>query len=1113
MQKIRVTSLILFVALAGWLMSPQAASAQQVTAAVTGVVTDPSGAPIAAAAVTATDTQRGTVWTTQTNDVGAYNLPRVPIGTYQVRVEAKGFQTAVHPAFTLELNQTARVDVQMIIGEVSQTVEVTASAPVLQTDTTQLGTIINSNTAQNLPLASRNYGQLTLLAPGAVTPNPNGFTNGISTGIGPGGDSARPYINGNHEQANNYLLDGLDNNQVSDNLTGYAPNADAIQEFNMITQNASAEFGNFQGGIINTSIKSGTNQFHGDAFEFFRNNVLNANSWENNWNNVPKQAVRWNQFGGMIGGPIKKDKLFFFTDYQGQRFDYPTSLTTTSVMTAAERAGDFSALIPLGFTLKNPFANGAPFPNNQIPLGMIDKVAANLFSSPFYPLPNTSSSQNGGLTNNYTYAQRTAINQDQGDVKIDYNMSQNDRIFARYSQGFTDGPQSNSFPLFFDGFNHDDVKNGVINWTHSFGPSIVNEARAGVNYLLPNNGSNPKSAIGNFGDTLGIANANANGPGLIALNFSGGYAGGLGSNSVGNQQLFASSVIQFDDSLIITKGSHTIHAGFQFFRERINVYYAGNNGNLGQMGFAGQYSGIGESDFFLGLPSSFGGGGGGTGTWGQRSSIIAGFVQDDYRVAKNLTLNLGLRYETHTPWVEVKNRQANFGLISGTVYLAGQSCPFSDCRALYNSYNGGVDFQPRVGFAWTPSALGGKTVVRGAYTLSSFLEGTGTNLRLPLNPPVLKPNFGVVYSIANNGPLPPTTTDQGLIAAPPGDPFKGAELRLWDPNDMPAAVQQWSLTIQHEFASDLTLQASYVGQHGTHLMEPMLYSQTVLQPDGSTIPGPYISGNPTLKKDIGFIAGTASAGSQKYNALQVVLQKRLSNGLQGQVAYSFSKCMTDNGGYYGTWGSTQGWFGPTYWQNLYDKRAEWGPCFFDEKHNLTAYAVYELPFGKSRQWGKNANPVINAIAGDWNVSAILTFHSGFPMTPFTWNDTSGTGLGNVFATRADCLGPAHTIDKPNANGGGIQWVDTSAFAVPANGTFGNCGNGVIRGPGLSNLDLSLQKDFPLSESKKISLRGDFIDLTNTPIFNSPGLGIGGGWGVIGGTQGPRNIQLALKFYF
>jgi len=1091
----------------------ESAWAQQVTAAITGTITDPSGAPIVGAKVTAKDLDRGVVFPATTNAVGAYNFPRLPIGRYEVRAESQGFQTSVQPELTLDVNQTARVDFQMKLGQVSETVEVTGAAPALETETTQLSTVIDSNTTANLPLGSRNYAQLTLLAPGAVTPNPNGFTNGITTGLGPGGnDASRPYINGNHEQANNFLLDGLDNNQVSDNLMGYTPNADAIAEFNMITQNASAEFGNFEGGIINTTLKSGTNQYHGDVFEFFRNNVLNANSWENNWNDLPKSPLRWNQFGATFGGPIFKDKLFFFVDYQGQRFDTPTSLSLTSVMTPAERQGDFSALLTAGtpYTLTNPFGNNAPFPGNKIPQTMIDPVANNLFASGFYPTPNTTGTNNG-LQNNYLYGNTQAINQDQGDAKIDYNLSDKDRISGRYSHLYANDPSANTFKLFDDGFVYDNAHSGVANWTHTFGPNIVNELRTGVNYVLVNNGDNAKSGLGDLGTTLGIANANIVGPGLLGLNFSNGYASSIGSNIVGSQQLFASAVIQADDTVIITKGQHTFHAGFQFFRERINVYYAGNNGNQGQIGFTGQYSGTGESDFFLGLPASYGGGSADNGTWGQRSNIIAGFLQDDFHVTSTLTLNLGIRYENHTPWVEVDNRQANFGLFSGTVYLAGQSCPFSNCRALYNAYNLGFDFQPRIGFAWSPKAFHGKTVFRGAYTLSSYLEGTGTNLRLPMNPPVRQPNFGVTYSIAANGPLPPTTTDDGLIPPPAGNPFVGAELRLWDPNDKPAAVQQWNFSIQHQFTNDMTLQASYVGQHGTHLMEPELYSQLSLNSNGTTSASPYIAGNPTLANEIGFIAGTSSSGTQEYDALQVVFQKRLSKGLQGQVAYTYSKCMTDNGGYYGSWGG-QAWFGPTYWQNLYDSKAEWGPCYYDQKQNLTSYALYELPYGKGRQYGGHINPVLNAVAGDWNVSAILTLHTGFPMTPYTWDDTSGTGLGNVFTTRADCVAPGQIVNTPYS-GGGIQWFNPNAYATPANGTFGTCGNGVIRSPGMSNLDVSIQKDFPIGESKKVEFRSDFINFTNTPIFNSPGLTLGGGLGVITGTQGPRNIQLALKFVF
>src|SRR5712671_7149291 len=288
--------LFLLMVLAG---AVQSAWSQEVTAAVVGTITDPSAAPIKGPDVTVTDTERGTVWATKTNDSGSYTLPRLPVGNYSVKVSAPGFDTAVYPTFTLVLNQTARVDVQMKVGTVTQTVEVSGAAPVLQTETTQVNTVIDSVTNDLLPLATRNYVELTLLSPGAVSPDPANFNNGDNTASG-----ARPYINGNREQANNFLLDGMDNNQVSDNLLGYTPAPDAIQEFNLITSNASAEFGNFQGGIVNASIKSGTNRFHGAVWEFFRNDVLNANQWEHKFTGqeLPRAALRWNMFGGTLGG-------------------------------------------------------------------------------------------------------------------------------------------------------------------------------------------------------------------------------------------------------------------------------------------------------------------------------------------------------------------------------------------------------------------------------------------------------------------------------------------------------------------------------------------------------------------------------------------------------------------------------------------------------------------------------------------------------------------------------------------------------------------------------------------------------------------------------------------
>ena len=317
------------------LASANVVCAQEVTATITGTVTDSTGAAVAGATVTAKSVERGTVFKDVTNEVGIYRITQLPVGNYDLRVEKEGFQTALFPSFTLVLNQIARIDVALKVGQVSQAIEVTGAAPVLKTETTQVDTIINAATNEAIPLATRNYVELTLLAPGTVTTDPHSLNTGDNTGSG-----GRPLINGNREQSNNFLLDGMDNNQVSDNLLGYTPAPDAIEEFNLITNNASAEFGNFEGGIVSVSIKSGTNSYHGDVWEFFRNDKLNANSWSNNFSGTPRDKLRWNMFGGTLGGPVFKNKLFFFVDYQGQRFDHPSStspITVNAIETATAR--------------------------------------------------------------------------------------------------------------------------------------------------------------------------------------------------------------------------------------------------------------------------------------------------------------------------------------------------------------------------------------------------------------------------------------------------------------------------------------------------------------------------------------------------------------------------------------------------------------------------------------------------------------------------------------------------------------------------------------------------------------------------------------------------------
>jgi hypothetical protein len=1085
---------------------------QQVTASIQGRVTDPSGAAIPGANITVKDLDRGTSITSTTNADGIYSLPRVPIGRYEVRAESKGFQTAVQPPLTLEMNQIARLDFSMKIGQVSETVEVTGAAPLLQTENTMVGTVINSRTNESLPLATRNYIQLTLLAPGSVHPDPSTMTNGSATGGG-----GRPYVNGNREQANNFLLDGLDNNQVSDNLVGYTPSVDAIAEFNMITNNASAEFGNFMGGIISTSLKSGTNQLHGTLFEFFRNDVLNANSWSNNWSGAARPKVRWNMFGATAGGPIKRDKLFFFVDYQGQRLNFPNSSGTTTLFTAAERQGDFSALLGRGIQLYNPFQLDAqgrrvPFANNQIPISLIDPVARSLFNSKYYPLPQT-----GALQNNYFITTASHIYVDQGDAKLDYVLTDKDRLTGRYSQSFHDNPGTNSFPLAFNSFNETPTYNGVLNWTRTFSPAVVNEVRLGVNYVQLHNGGSD-NGLGNVATDLGIQNGNDVGPGLMALNISGGFVNSIGNANIGTQQLFADTVIQAQDALIVVRGRHIMHMGFQYMRDRINTFYAGNNGRTGFMNFSGRYTagpnplaaagggaGAGEADFFLGLPDDLGRGVR-TGTWGQRSNVLAAYLQDDFKITTDLTLNLGLRYETHTPWVEVKNRQTNFAPISGAVQTAGSSsCIYDNCEALYNSYNGGLDFQPRFGFAYAPGGILNKKVVfRGAYTISSYLEGTGTNLRLPLNPP-LNQEFENRYDSLS---LPRSRTEQGLtVLGTASDPFGGTNIRLWDPNLRPAAIQQWNVSIQDELSATTTLQAAYVGQHSTHLMVPMPYFQRYLNPDGTTSPSPFLSGNPALA-NIAQISGTASNGNQRYDALQVVLQKRLSDGLQYQFAYTYSKCMTNSSGYYGSWGGQTTPTSP-YWQNLYDMGAEWGPCYYDVTHVLSSYAVYELPVGRNKKFGRDLNRGVDAVIGGWQTSGIFSWHGGFPLT-ISGGDSSGT---NSRGARADCVAPANVFGQQDYAGGGYLWFDPNSYAPSQPHHFGTCGVGTVRGPGLVDLDFTAEKAFAFTERYRLSFRTDFVNLFNHPILNSPGTGLGGGLGVVTSSQPGRTIQFALRFFY
>jgi hypothetical protein len=1159
---------------------------QEVTAAIVGTVTDPSGAPVKGATVAATDTDRGTVWTAQTNETGSYNMQRLPIGSYTVKATAPGFQTAVHPPFTLELNQTARINVQLKVGKVSETVEVSGSAPVLQTEDAQVGSVMDSNSITGLALKSRNYIALTLLTPGVVTTDPSTFDYGSQTTQGANNGGGRPYINGNREEDNNFLLDGVDNNQASDNLVGYTPSPDAIGEYNLITQNASAEFGNYAGGIINASIKSGTNKYHGDVFEFIRNDFFNANKWENSAfdsgipGGLPTPKERWNIFGGTVGGPIIKNKLFFFGDYQGTRRDLPSSSSPITVLTANEIGGNFSAL---SAQLYNPCAAGtggtsgvacslvapasrATFTGNMIPTANLDPAFTALVSSPLYPQAVTTLSNGFGAAVNTTYNQ---YNTDQGDIKVDYIISTRDHINARYSKADEFDPGTNSQPLLGNTLSEAWLNNGVVNWDHTFSPNLLNEVRFGKNaikLIAPTITFDP--SVGNLANTIGILDGNPAGiPGLPELGFDGGTASSIGQNgpltilgSIVNPQHFSSTVTQFDESLIYTHGRHVIKTGFQLQRYNLNIFYPGNAGELGAevfgLGAGGNYSGNGtggdpSADFALGLPESVGRGVS-SGGWHARDWLLAGFVQDNWRVTDNLTVNLGLRYENRTPWTELHNRQENVNIYTGALQFPGSDAVPNGVvgtngfpAGLYPATNGLLDFEPRLGVSWSPAIWHGKTVVRAGFAISSFQEGTGTNLRPTQNPP-FTPSQSAGTNVGGTGTVYPIATafnteSAFAEAAPPsGDPFINSTMLTWW-NVKPAVADQYNLTVQQEIARNTTFQIGYVGQRTTHLMVPIDLDQGDLQSNG-TVTYPYIGGlNPAGTiinglpaagtygpNGLGLVKESASVGNMNYNALQAVLLKRASNGLEAQVSYTYEKCMANSAGYYGSWGG-ESQNADSYWQNIFNPNGDYAQCYWDAKHVLTAYAVYDLPFGRGKQFGHNLPGAVNAVVGNWAINPIVSWHTGFPLD-LRGNDESGTG--DIFSPRPDCNGPV-SYPKANIYGLGKQWFDPSAFSEPLPGTFGNCpSQGPVIGPGYVDTDISLHKDFPVTETMQFQFRADFLNVFNHPNFNAPGTSCGtvtgsnacgvssfsplsdtNTMGLTNTTQDARQMVFALKFLF
>ena len=1107
--------------------------AQEAAAAITGKITDPSGAAVMGATVSAKDMDRGTPWVTKTNAEGFYTLAQLPIGRYEVSVEAAGFKTAVHPPFALDLDQTAKIDVALTIGQTSTTIEVSGGAPLLQTETTEVGTIMESEAITSLPLETRNYNQLTLLMPGAVTTSPGAFNSGQSTF-----NSGRPYINGNREQANYYLLDGMENVEFVDNNVAYAPNVDAMQEFNVITNNPSAEYGQFMGGVISVITKSGTNSYHGDLFEFLRNDAMNANEWSRNFSTDPSvsgspQKLRWNEFGGTFGGPIKKNKLFFFVDYQGSRFDHPTTVGTINTFTTAEDSLNFT---DLGVALHYPGTNVAmPANLNQAtqcgagqkmginPCITFSQTALNIMKA----LPQPSA---GGLVNNVPNAEHDFTNDDQGDVKIDWVPTDKDRLSVRYSQqGFVQ-QFVNSQPILYSTNGNESLPlwNGVINYTKTLKPTLINEFRAGVNYY-PAEGNIQPATSTNLGSLVpGEPTHFLPGFYFSGAPLGGGNGGPFAFGTVDAPEIFHQTSILFEDTALWTHGAHNLKFGFQFIRYR-NDYIPSvvADGGAGQIGFDGTYTGNAETDFVVGLPSYMGVGTGFGATVGQRNDAAGAYVQDDWKIAPKLTLNFGLRWQLFTPIYEIGNRETNFQEITGNIELAGVN---GESRAMYNQYNGIANFLPRLGLAWSPIH---NTVIRAAFSRSSFQEGTGEYNRLATNAP-WNADLSGNWDGTNGIPAGQVTLDQGFgglgntagctlqnVTSAPSACFKGVRIHMTDTNYRPAVSNQWNFSVQRQFGSATTLQAAYVGQHNDHLATIVNANQGFLTSSGTVLPSPLLAGNPTLVGDgTGQVRLNLTTGEANYNALQLAFQQRLNKGLSFQANYTWSKCLTNNNGYYGRYGdaaASQASNDISFPQNTYDIDADYGVCDHDVRNVFNGYVTYQLPFGKNRAMGKDASPILDAVLGGWDVNAVFTAHGGFPITMQSWAGDPGTGS---FDPRPSCIGPSIPTpfaENSAANGGGYVWFSTANMVNPSAGHFGDCGVGTERGPGIKQIDLSLAKNFTIREGQRVEFRAEAINAFNTPVLDVIGYSVdifgGSGAGVVNTSQGARNFQFGLKYVF
>ncbi len=1089
--------------------------AQIDTGSIVGAVRDASGATIPKATVTLTNKATDQVSSTTTNSVGEYQFNALHPGDYSVKAVAGGFSAQIFNDVHIDVQSRPSIDFTLQVGNVSQTLEVQSTAPLLDTQTAELGGVVNEKEIVDLPLNGRRYADLALLEPGTFKAPNNEVANAAPD---------RFSSNGNLETQNYFSLDGVDNNSGSTNLQEGSvqtvqPPPDALQEFRVQTRTYSAEFGNSAGAVINATIKSGSNQFHGDLWEFLRNDKLDANTFFNNAGKVPIGHFSQNQFGGTFGGPIIKDKTFFFVDSQGflsRQAESEYSVVPTPLM----KTGNFTELKPR-LAASSVAGQSGCIHNNIISAPCLDPVAVNLLS--LYPNPNIPSavaaegvpgSWTGG--NNYQSVYSVPNDTYSYDVRVDHTINANNRIFGHFSDynvNRQDPPWTGN-PIAGNGNFATQYyilgKSVALGWTDVLSPSLLNEVRAGFNRdnahsdaLGLQSGTSAASNYGLTGIPAGPFDA-----GLPPINISGLQR--LGT-APWRPQVQIAQVWQLLDTLSWLKGAHSFKFGYEFRHESDNFLDAESpQGQISATGIYTGNTGLGVPDFLLGDVSS---------AAFTTPTVVHNyknghnfFAQDSWRIRKNLTINYGIRYELYSPLLNHQNAIANFTSAGGGGFVDATNGGWYQRSLVHPDEN---DWAPRFGFSYQPFS---RVVLRGGYGI--FYQHDvriGSESVLAENPPYfLDQTF--TQSLGSNTPV--FLLRNGFPTAvfgPSALNLTTLHIRAQDPNERTPYVEQTSFGPEIEFSQSTVLDLDYVGNFGRKEDRLRNANQGILL--GSNANGspnvifPYANlnscNNPATCSHA-FLELATNDGTTDYNGLLVTLKRRFSKRFAYQISYTFSKNFSN---------FVDNLTGPSTPQYAYNYSLERGFSPFDQTHRFVANGIYSLPIGQGGMFLNNGG-VASRLIGGWQVNGILTLESGIPFT-VTAPDESDTGPNH--ASRANCIGNAFagaTTDPSLLAGNGAPgfFINPGAFAIPAFGTLGNCAPRLFHGPGIENLDASLFKIFSLTERYKLEFRSEFFDVLNHPNFTNPSSSYNtsslGSFGkVFNTTTDPREIQLALKLYF